>query len=240
LLASSLGFATLVAVFTSSLRVALLVGSLVALVSAAGCWGTDTSPFPPGLEPAAPMNEASFPVGTATDPYPETLSTVRTYATYATGSPPSVHGRGYVHAPLAVVWAALRNPDVGADRRAFASYTVMNDVEPGYDYSYAIHAIIQNLITFGYTTTFRHGVIEGTLDAPVTIAEAWQKTEGSTIIAELRGSVIAHAITPEVTSLEMIQYSRTAMSNHADNENYLREVYAAVVALSHGLPLPAP
>jgi hypothetical protein len=52
--------------------------------------------------------------------------------------------------------------------------------------------------------------------------------------------VVARVVTPDVTSLELIQFSRTAMSNHRDNELHLRNVYAAVVALSHGLPLPPP
>lgn len=205
-----------------------------------GCWGNETTPFPPGLEPAAAVNEASFPVGDASDPYPERLDVVLTYAEDAPGRPPSVHGKGYVHAPLTAVWMALRNPDVSADRRSFASYTVAQDVEPEYDFSYRIDAVINNIITFGYATTFRHGVVEGTVDAPTTIAEVWRKTDGSTIIADLHGSVIARVVTADVTSLEMIQYSRTAMSNHADNEAYLREVFTAVVALSHGRPLPPP
>lgn len=209
-------------------------------VALSGCWGNETSIFPPGLEPAAEVNEASFPVGDASDPFPERLEVVLTYAEDARGRPPSVHARGYVHAPLAMVWEALRNPDVSADRRSFASYTVEHDVEPEYDVSYRIDAVITNIITFGYSTTFRHGVLEGTMEEPLAIAESWQKTEGSTIISELRGSVIARAVDPELTSLEMIQYSRTAMSNHADNEAYLRQVFTAVLALSHGEPLPAP
>lgn len=215
-----------------------LLGASGALLS--GCWGNETSIFPPGLEPAAAINEASFPVGDASDPFPERLDVVLTYAEDARGRPPSVHGRGYVHAPLATVWAALRDPDVSADRRSFASYTVEHDVEPEYDFSYRIDAVVTNIITFGYSTTFRHGVLEGTVEDPIAIAEAWQKTEGSTIIAELRGSVIAREVDAELTSLEMIQYSRTAMSNHGDNEAYLRQVFTAVVALSHGRPLPAP
>ena len=115
----------------------------------------------------------------------------------------------------------------------------MQNVEPEYDFSYAVVATINNVITFSYTTTFRHGVVEGTVEAPQVIAEVWSKTEGSSIISELRGSIIARAVTPEVTSLEMVQFSRTPMSNHADNEAYLRQVYTDVLALSHGLPLPA-
>jgi hypothetical protein len=216
----------------------LVLSLALSLCFLSGCWGDETLVFPPGLEPVA-VNEASFPAPQEGDAFPEQLEVVRTIATTAARMPPSVHARGYVHAPLTVVWEALRNPDVSADRRSFASYTVMQNVEPEYDFSYAVVATINNVITFSYTTTFRHGVVEGTVEAPQVIAEVWSKTEGSSIISELRGSIIARAVTPEVTSLEMIQFSRTPMSNHADNEAYLRQVYTDVVALSHGLPLPA-
>jgi len=212
--------------------------ALLCLALLTGCFGNEVTVFPPGLEPAAEVNEASFPTGDAADPYPERLEVVLTYAENARGRPPSVHARGYVHAPLADVWIALRDPDVSADRRSFDEYTVVDDVEPEYDFSYRIDAVIHNIITVEYATTFRHGVVEGSVEMPSVIAESWQKTSGSTVISELRGSAIARAVTPEVTSLELIQFSRSAASNHEDNELYLRNVYAGVVALSHGLPLP--
>ena len=212
--------------------------ALIASPWIAGCWSDATNAFPPGLEPAATLNEATFPAADATGPYPERLDTVNTYAEDQPNRPPSVHGKGYVLAPLATVWAALRNPDVGADRHAFSAYGVLENTEPMYDFSYAIDATVTNIITFHYTTAFRHGVLEGTVADPMAIVEVWQKTTGSSIIGQLRGSVIARAVSPTVTSLEMIQFSHTAMSNHADNENYLREVFGAVVALSHGMPLP--
>ena len=223
------------------MRTTLLQTSLLPLVLClvSGCWSDETLIFPPGLEPVAEVNEASFPAPQEGDAFPEELVVVRTIARDAARMPPCVHARGYVHAPLTVVWEALRNPDVSADRRSFASYTVMRDVEPDYDFSYAVVATINNIITFSYTTTFRHGVVEGSVTAPQAVAEVWSKTEGSSIISELRGSIVARAVTPEVTSLEMIQFSRTPMSNHADNEAYLRQVYSDVLALSQGLPLPA-
>ena len=39
-------------------------------------------------------------------------------------------------------------------------------VEPEYDYSYVIHSVIVNVITVEYDVTWRHGVVEGTLEAP--------------------------------------------------------------------------
>lgn len=211
---------------------------LIAVPLFVGCFGDETLVFPPGLEPAAEVHEAPFPEGDVDTPFPERLELIRTTAENARQTPPSVHGSAYVQAPLSDVWEALRNPDVSADRRAFDAYEVENDVEPEYDYSYRIDATINNIITVEYSTNFRHGVIEGTLDAPLAVAVAWQKTEGSTIIAELRGSIIARAVTEDVTSLEMIQYGRTAMSNHEDNETYLTDVFEATVALTDGQPLP--
>ena len=213
---------------------------LLLTTSIAGCWGNESVVFPPGLEPASAVNRATFPAADATGPYPERLDVVLTDESDQPNDPPSVHGKGYVLAPLRAVWMALRNPDVCADRHAFSAYTVRQNTEPMYDFSYAIDATVTNIITFMYTTSFRHGVLEGTVDDPMAIVEVWQKTDGSTIIGSLHGSVIGRAVTPEVTSLEMIQWSHTAMSNHADNERYLREVFDATVALSHGRPLPPP
>ena len=111
---------------------------LLSCIALAGCFGEETTIFPPGLEPAAELNEASYPEGTAADPFPERIELVRTYAENARQRPPSIHGRGYVHAPIAAVWEALRNPDVSADRRVFDAYEVERDVEPEYDHSYKI------------------------------------------------------------------------------------------------------
>ncbi len=212
---------------------------VLAAVLLVGCFDQVDTPFPPGLEPLEAENLAPDPAPVDGDPYPEQLSTVRSYALDTTDRTPSVHARAYVHAPLATVWEALRNPDVDADRRVFSSWSSMPLDEPEYDYSYIVHAVIVNVITVEYDVTWRHAVVLGTLEEPELIAVRYQKTFGSTAIQDLRGSIVARAVTPDVTEIEIIEYLRSVSSGHTAIESFLHDMYEEVLALSHGEPLPA-
>lgn len=203
-----------------------------------GCFDNVQTAFPEGLEPLEAVNQAPDPAPVEGDPYPEELSSIRSYAPDTAESTPSVHARAYVHAPLAAVWEALRNPDVDADRRVFSSWTVMPLDEPEYDYSYIVHAVITNLVTVEYDVTWRHGVVLGTLDDPELIAVRYQKTFGSSAIQDLRGSIVARAVTPDVTEIQIIEYLRAVSATHANIESFLHDMFGGVLALSHGEPLP--
>lgn len=213
--------------------------AVAATLLLAGCFDNVDTPFPPGLEPLEDVNQAPAPAPAEGDPYPEQLSTVRLFAPDATERTPSVHARAYVHAPVATVWEALRNPDVDADRRVFSSWSAMPLDEPEYDFSYVVHAVIVNVITVEYDVTWRHGAVVGTLEHPELVAITYQKTFGSTAVQDLRGSIVLRAVTPDVTEMEIIEYLRAVSSNHTNIESFLHDMYAGVVALSHGEPLPA-
>ena len=139
---------------------------LAAAVCVAGCFGEEQTPFPPGLEPLEAENLAAFPEPSEAQPHPEQLVMARSFAPETVERTHSVHARGYVRAPLVDVWEALRDPDVGADRRTFSEWSSTEGVEPDYDYSYVIHSVIENVITVEYDVTWRHGVVEGRLEAP--------------------------------------------------------------------------
>lgn len=205
--------------------------SLLAAVLLAGCFGSETTPFPEGLEPLEETNLAA-----PGDPdYPEELVMVRGMGAART---PSVHAIGYVRRPIADVWEGLRDPDVGADRRTFASWSATHDVEPEYDYSYVIHSVIENLITVEYDVTWRHGVVEGTLEEPTLVAVRYQKTEGSTVIMRLEGSVLLTAVEPGVTEVQIIEYLRAVESGHGNIEAFLQDMFAELVLRSNGQELP--
>lgn len=212
----------------------MLVFAGVALLL--GCFGEEDTPFPPGLEPLE-ENTAPAPEPADGDQYPEQLVMVPLFAPISPRTH-SVHARGYVRAPIVDVWEALRNPDVGADRRTFSSWTTDYDVEPGYDYSYVIHSVIENVIVVRYDVTWRHGVAEGTLDAPTLVAARFQKTAGSTVIGDLEGSIVLTEIEPGVTEIAIIEYLRALASDHANIEAFLRDMFAELVILSHGGELP--
>ncbi|MGE0790002.1 MAG: hypothetical protein AB7S26_30285 [Sandaracinaceae bacterium] len=213
---------------------AFAIGAIALL--GAGCFGSEETPFPPGLEPLEETNLASPPAGTPEDPFPEVLSMTRAMVGPRTKS---VHAIGFVHRPLADVWEALRDPDVGADRRTFARWSTTADVEPEYDFSYVIHSVIEMVITVEYDVTWRHGVIEGTVEAPIFVSARYQKTDGSTVIQRLEGGVLLREVEPGITRVEIIEYLRTINgSEHDAIESFLQDMFAELVIRARGEPLP--
>lgn len=210
----------------------LLVAALLG-----GCFGEDETPFPPGLEPLEEEHLAPAPEPRDGEDYPEELVLVQAQAELIPRTP-AVHARGFIRAPIADVWEALRDPDVGADRRTFASWTVTRGIEPEYDFSYVIHSVIQNVITVEYDVTWRHGVVEGTIEEPTLVAARFQKTAGSTVIMDLRGSVVLYAREDGVTEVEIIEYLQAIASDHGNIEGFLRDMFAELVIRSHGGDLP--
>jgi len=198
-----------------------------------GCFGNETTAFPEGLEP---LEEATVELPDPVDgqPYPEELRT-------ATGSLPMygwVHARGYVHAPLADVFAAMRTPEACVDRNQVDRWTVTPDVEPEYDYSFRIHNEVDDIITVEFDITWRLGRVEGTEAAPTLVAGTWQKTWGTTFISLLRGSIVGRRVTDDVSEVEIVEHIRAATGGVDPAEAYVRDLYANIVALSHGEPLP--
>lgn len=220
----------------------VLTSSLLFALVLSGCFGAAETPFPPGLEPLEATHLAPAPEPRDGDAYPEEIVLVRAQSELVARTP-AVHARGFVRAPIADVWAALRDPDVGADRRTFASWTVSQGVEEEYDFSYVIHSVIQNVITVEYDVTWRHGVVEGTVEAPTLVAARFQKTAGSTVITDLRASIVLYAREDEatgeaVTEVEIIEYLQAIASGHANIEAFLQDMFAELVILSHGGGLP--
>ncbi len=201
-----------------------------------GCFSDVETPFPPGLEPLEECT-APAPAPVDGDPYPETLTMVRAFAPYGPRTH-AVHARGFVRAPVFDVWAALRNPDIGADRRVFSEWSTTWDVEPEYDFSYVIHSVIVNVITVEYDVTWRHGVVIGTLEAPTLVSARYQKTSGSSAIDDLQGSILLTEVEPGVTEVAIVEYLRAVGSGHENIESFLHDMFSGLVIVSHGDPLP--
>ena len=159
-----------------------LVLLLVPLLAA--CFEDVSTAFPMGLEPLED-NVVELPAGTADDPYPagweiETAEAARWDTVYL---------RGYIHAPPADVLEAFRDPNVGTDARSADEWTFEYPEDTGeYDDLYLVHSTTYDIITVNWTTEFRYGVIEGTLEDPLFVAIRWQKIEGSSILRVIEGS----------------------------------------------------
>jgi hypothetical protein len=218
------------------------VRAALPVLLALGCAGEEDTPFPDGLSPLED-NLAPAPTGTADDPWPEAVEVVSGTAedwVYA-------HARGYVHAPVDAVWAALRDPDVIVDRRRVSAYSTTEVDDPAYDYAYRVDHTVEDIVTVEYVVEYRHGVWEGSLEAPLSAAFRWQKIEGSSFIELLEGSGLVAAVEDpdavEVTEVQLIEHLGAALTEPEEIALYLQDVFDSAVSVAHGgepVEFPAP
>lgn len=208
--------------------------ALTALTALTGCWGNEPTVFPDGLAPLS-ENTAPAPTPVDGDAHPEQL-------VFARGEKPDYawsHGRGFVKASLKDTWDAMRVRGVSVDRRKVARWSVTEGVEEGYDDSYRIHNEVESIIDVWFDTTWRHGAVEGSVDAPEVVAVRWQKTDGTVFIAQLTGSIVATQVDDGVTELAIIEHLEGSNgAGHSEIESFLTDYFASVLAVAHGQPLP--
>ena len=212
---------------------ATILSALVMLGLASGCGGDEITEFAPGLRPWEAVT-VPLPPATATDPHPEVF-----VSTHGEGADYEwAQGRGYLHAPLARVFEALRDPDVTTDRRRVTSYTVTPNSEPEYPFSYRVHNVVRDLVTLEFDMSWRLGPTDGTESAPTAVSAVYQKTFGSSFIDVLRGDIVARQVDANTTDIEMLRHIRSAGAGGPEAELYLQDVYDSVRARLRGQPLP--
>lgn len=190
--------------------------------------------FPDGLEPLE-ENEVAPPEGTDADPYPEEF----VIESMAAGRYDTILGRGYIQGSLADVWAAYRTPAVGADRRTSPEWSSTPGDAGEYDDVYVVHHIAHDIVTVEWDVTWRHGLVEGTAEEPELVAIRWQKTDGSTLVSIIEGSLVLRPTEDgSATEVELAYHASATGASTATYERYMRDVYDDAVAQTHGDPLP--
>lgn len=202
-----------------------------------GCFGNEATLFPGGLDPLEENLVPPFALEEGELRYEERLEVVRARAA-SNGETPALHGRGYVHAPLAAVWRALRTPEVAVNRREASSWSAEEASDDRYDFVVVIRTVIRRIITIEYDVTWRHGIIAGDPSAPREVRVRYQKTFGSTAIWDLQGSMVLRAVDGGTTELETIQYLGAVASGHDQMEPWFHDMFAELIALAKGLELP--
>lgn len=195
----------------------------------AGCFGSEVTEFPDGMEPLE-ENLAPEPAGD----FPEAIA-------FASGERDGlywVHGRGYVHAPISEVMAALSRPDVVVDRRGVDEWSVQQDVEDGFDLSFAITTTVRDIITVEWTTTWRYLVVDGVLTAPEVLAIRYQKTDGIALIDTFQGSIVATRLEEELTRIELIEHLDAPNTSEDDLLCYQQDLFDELVLVTNGEELP--
>jgi hypothetical protein len=215
---------------------------LAVAVLLAGCGRNvrDEFPLSVGFQPLEPLTPlAGWPAPTAGDPHPQGLGTI---VAVPSGGHDTAHARGYLHAPLARVYEALRDPAASyihndGGRPRLDGPPVL-DVEPfpiSFRVRYANATIIGEV---KYEVTYRAGPLEGTEAAPLVIAQRYQKTWGTDHIHVMAGSLVATAVdgAPDVTSVEMVAWLRADTQDQGDCNGTVRDLFGELEAKLASMP----
>lgn len=205
------------------------------MVLAAACNQDISTPFVPGLQPVEPVTVAP-PAATATERYPETFNSTRGNAENWQWA----QGTGYVHAPIAAVYAALQDAAVVTDRRKVDQYMVMQNVAPEYAHSFRVHNITHDIITVEFDEDWHLGLLAGTDAAPTAVTARYQKVEGTDLISLMEGDIIARVVDANTTRVEMMRHvdSFNHKNGAPEEDQYHHDVFDCIVARVHGRPLP--
>ena len=214
------------------------------LVTACGRNRTDAFPLDVGFQPLEAVSpSAAWPAATATDPYPQALGSI--VAVPEAGHYAS-HARGYLHAPLSKVYAALHDPAASYIHNQNGGTALAAPDDLGVeDFPVSFRVHYRNDTSVGPTTvvtkfdvTYRAGPLEGTDAAPVVVGERYQKTWGTTYIRVMEGSLLATAVpgAPDVTSVEMIAWLNADTQHQVDCDGTVTDLFGDLAAKLAAMP----
>lgn len=192
-----------------------------------GCKEADTT-FPEGLDPIE-ENTANWP---------GTLSEAIETTGGDSGDHQWAHARAYIQADIADTYPCLREEMVNADRREVASWTRDDDVEDGYEHSYRLNFLVENIIDLEFSDTWRHGSILDEQGAITEIRSRWKMTEGNDFMFLKEGSIVT--ATPESgwTSVDIVGHIDVAQGDEETMISYITDMYADIVACVSGDAYP--
>lgn len=202
------------------------------LLTLLACHKDKSTPFPDGLEPLA-ENTASWP-----DANSEDLSLTSGMDEDDTGDYYWTHARGYVQADFATVFECLSTPDVVVDRRAASDWDVTWDVEEGYDVSFRVHNVVPDIVTVEFDVTWRLGEALAEDGETPKGAGRWQKTDGTTYITRLEGSLEVEVYDEDTTGLSYVEILDAMIESNDIPEVYLSDLHSSIAACSRGDALP--
>lgn len=210
---------------------------IIALVLGAslGCFGNESTAFPPGIEPLDEEHRAPNPAALENDPHPEVVSMVD-------GEVDDyhwVHATTYVKAPIEVVYEAVREYEINVDRRRVDAWDLKeSDVEPEYEYSYKLYSRVDDIITVEYDVVWRLGSMldeDGELSG---VRGRWQKVWGSEVIGLLRGSLELEPVDGQTTVVRVIKHLDALQGRGENARTYVTDFLNEIHLYTRGESLP--
>lgn len=197
-------------------------------LAVAACQDDVATPFPAGLEP---LEDNTVP---DTADRSEVLRTASVGGSFI-----RVHGRGYVHASPAQVWATTKRADAMIARCSTDEQQLTLENEPEYEYSFLVDYTVYDLLTVRWSDQWRYGVVEGTTDEPELAMIRHQKVQGSDFIELSTGTVQVIATDdPDLAELAFVEHLDAISGGAGQVTAGMQANYDAIVALVHGRPLP--
>lgn len=185
---------------------------------------------PEGLDPLESL-EVEAPSPEDGDPTPESLA----MQSWEDEDGVAVtHAWAFVDADISSVVGALREPDVGVDRRRMASWTVEWDTLPDYELSYTVANHSEEFIPVDFDVAWGHGASN---EDEAGAATLWSKTDGTEYIYLLEGWAQVFPYEDSV-AVQMIYHLDTIDSDTGDAEQYVTDFYQSLLAVAHGEDLP--
>jgi len=203
---------------------------VVSLLLAAGCQDSVSTPFPPGLEP---FSDNDVP-GELPDERVEVLST-----SSLNDGLIRVYGRGFVLAPVSVLWRVAMVPEGMVARCNTTTQTLMLGNEPEHELSFLVHYLVDDILTVEWDDQWRGGRITDESDPSLFAMIKHQKVEGSDFIDISEGSIqIRTTDDPDVSELWFVEHLKAISGSADDVAGSMQDNYDALVELAHDRPIP--
>ena len=202
---------------------------LPCLLLAAGCQDDVATPFPVGLEP---LDANRVPDATGAP-----AEELRTWS--SDGSVKTAHGRAFVFAPPAALWAVMKDPEVMIARCSTDERTFVADNDPAYEFSFLASYTVNMVLTVQWDDQWRFGVVEGTAAAPTLSMARHQKVQGSDFISLSTGTVQLLATPdPDISEVSFVEQLDAVRGNAGDLIEGMQDNYNRMRAALRGEPRP--
>lgn len=212
------------------MRGALATTLVLLSALAGGCQDDIVTEFPPGLEP---LEDNKVPAISGANPV-EQLVVKRGEDGYKW-----VHARGVLLAPPSTIWPLTKDAERMASVCDTDRHSIQVGTEPQYEYGFAIHYEVDEIVTVAWDELWRYGTIDGSPSDPVRAMIRYQKVFGSDFINLLEGSTQLFArADPGQTEVELIEHL-DAFGGSADQmEASMQRRFASLAAAAHGTAPP--
>jgi hypothetical protein len=209
----------------------------VLALALAGCGKLETNATPwttPGFAPLEPADPAALPP----DPVAEALGNVVTGRSTTPAPHNWAHARGYVLAPIAKVFEALKDPEASRITTSIEQYSVNYDNGEDYPIHFDIHYAET---AFGqkvrWDLRYRGGVTANAQDgSPAEVVLEYRRISGAAALPLESGSIVATPVDANTTAVELVCWLEATTTNQATVAGTVRDWFGQLTAVTAALP----